>query len=34
MRKAGLADAALVTGAQAALDDSYRTEAVGSLGVV
>jgi NitT/TauT family transport system substrate-binding protein len=32
MRKAGLADAALVAGAQAALDDSYRAEAIGAPG--
>ncbi len=32
MRKAGLADAALVAGAQAVLDDSYRAEAVGAPG--
>jgi NitT/TauT family transport system substrate-binding protein len=32
MQKAGLADAALVAGAQIALDDSYRAEAVGALG--
>jgi NitT/TauT family transport system substrate-binding protein len=31
MQKAGLADAALVAGAQVALDDSYRAEAVGAL---
>lgn len=32
MHKAGLADAALVAGAQAALDDSYRAEAIGAPG--
>ena len=34
MQKAGLADAALVAGAQAALDDSYRAEAVGARGAL